>query len=80
MCEDTRAVNLELTNNMTTEEFLQAYRRMVNRRGMSSTIHSDNQTSFHKAARVLTTSKQKMKLRGFDPKTVQELLANKGVV
>ena len=80
VCEDTRAVHLELTNNMTTEEFLQAYRRMVNRRGMSSTIHSDNQTSFHKAARVLTTSKQKMKLRGFDPKTVQELLANKGVV
>ena len=44
ICEDTRAVHLELTNNMTTEEFLLAYRRMVNRRGMSSTIRSDNQT------------------------------------
>ena len=48
--EDRRAVHLELTKNMTTDEFLQAYRRMVNRRGMSSTIHLDNQTSFHKAA------------------------------
>ncbi|XP_028408802.1 uncharacterized protein LOC114531378 [Dendronephthya gigantea] len=28
VCEDTRAVHLELTNNMTTEEFLQAFRRM----------------------------------------------------
>ena len=44
VCEDTRAIHLELRDNITTDEFLQAYRRMVNRRGMSSTIHSDNQS------------------------------------
>ena len=51
ICEDTRAVHL-LLNCMTTEDFLQAFRRMANRRGMAKVIHSDNQTTFHKAAGV----------------------------
>ena len=53
ICENSRAVHLELLNSMTTEDFLQAFRRMVNRRGMAQVIHSDNQTTFHKAAKVL---------------------------
>ena len=46
-------VHLELLNSMTTEDFLQAFRRMANRSGMMKVIHSDNQTTFHKAAKVL---------------------------
>lgn len=58
ICEDTRAVHLELLNSMTMENFLQAFRRMANRRGMAQVIHSDNQTTFHKAAKVFKTSSQ----------------------
>ena len=39
VCGNTRAVHFELTLNMTTETFLDAYRRMINRRGISETVH-----------------------------------------
>ena len=79
VCEDTRAVHLELTNNMSTEEFLQAYKRMVSRRGVPKVIRSDNQTTFHKAARVFKISKQKSKLANINPKEVANRLANDNV-
>ena len=79
VCEDSRAVHLELTNNMTTEAFLQAFRRMANRRGMPKVIHSDNQTTFHKAAKVFKISKQKSTLSKIDPKEVERKLANEQV-
>ena len=80
ICEDTRAVHLELLNSMTTEDFLQAFRRMVNRRGMAKVIHSDNQTTFHKAAKVFKTSSQRMnKLTKIDPNVVEDKLADQGV-
>ena len=50
MGEDFGAVHLELLNSMTTEDFLQAFRRFAYRRGMGKVIHSDNQNTFHKAA------------------------------
>ena len=79
ICEDTRAVHLELLNSMTTEDFLQAFRRMANRRGMAKVIHSDNQTTFHKAAKVFKASTQRIKLTKIDPNVVEEKLANQGV-
>ena len=78
--EDTQAVHLELLNSMTTEDFLQAFRRMANRRGMAKVIHSDNQTTFHKAAKVFKASSQQMnKLTKKDPNVVEDKLANQGV-
>ena len=79
ICEDTRAVHFELLNSMTTEDFLQAFRRMANRRGMAKVIHSDNQTTFHKAAKVFKASSQRVKLTKIDPDVVEEKLANQGV-
>ena len=64
---------------MITEDFLQAFRRMVNRRGMAQVIHSDNQTTFHKAAKVFKASSQRMKLTKIDPSVVEDKLANQGV-
>ena len=64
---------------MTTDEFLQAFRRMANRRGMANVIHSHNQTTFHKAAKVFKTSSQRMKLTKIDPDVVEDKLANQGV-
>ena len=79
ICEDTRAVHLELLNTMTTEDFLQAFRRMANWRGMARVIHSDNQTTFHKAAKVFKASTQRMQLMKIDPNVVEDKLANQGV-
>ncbi len=52
-CPLSRMIHLELTMDMTTEEFLQALRRFMNRRGWCRSIESDNQTTFKKAKRVL---------------------------
>ena len=36
-------VHFELTIDMTTDEFIQAFRRMYNQRGLCNTLWSDNQ-------------------------------------
>jgi len=68
ICEDTRAVDLEL---LTREDFLRAFRCMANRHGMAKVIHSDNQTTFHKAAKVFKASTQRMRLMKIDPTVVE---------
>ena len=78
-CKDTRAVNLESLNTMTTEDFLQAFCRMANRHGMARVIHSDNQTTFHTAAKVFKASTQRIQLMKIDPNVVDDKLANQGV-
>ncbi|XP_046613945.1 uncharacterized protein LOC124302152 [Neodiprion virginianus] len=52
-CLATRAVHLELVTEMTTEAFLSTLRRFVARRGICSTMISDNGTNFVGAAREL---------------------------
>ncbi|XP_064471808.1 uncharacterized protein LOC135386025 [Ornithodoros turicata] len=53
-CAVTRAVHLELTKSMSTEDFLMALRRFVSRRGVPATIYSDNFRTFKRASRELT--------------------------
>lgn len=45
-CFVTRAIHLELLNDMTTEEFLYAFRRFVSIRGAPCNILSDNAAQF----------------------------------
>lgn len=45
-CAVTRAVHLELAPDMSTDSFLQAFRRFVSRRGICSVILSDNFQTF----------------------------------
>ena len=52
-CMQSRMVHLELTLSMNTEEFLSAFRRMLNRRGMCRFVCSDNFGSFKKAFKVI---------------------------
>ena len=52
-CPATRMVHFELTEGMTTEDFLQALKRVMNRRGFFQQIHLDNQTSFKRARRII---------------------------
>ena len=47
-CAVTRAVHLELTESLCTEDFLLSFRRFVARRGLCSTVYSDNAGAFLK--------------------------------
>lgn len=52
---------------------------LPNRCGMGKVIHSDNQTTFHKAAKVFEASTQRIRLIKIDPTVVEDKLANQGV-
>lgn len=52
-CAVTRAVHLELTADMTAQAFLLAFRRFAARRGVPSTVYSDNAKTFRCCARLL---------------------------
>ena len=45
-CGTTRAVHLEVTDNLNVEEFLMAFKRFVSRRMLPSIIYSDNAKTF----------------------------------
>lgn len=49
VCLVTRAVHLEVVSDCTTESFLNAFARFTSRRGLCSTIWSDNATTFRAA-------------------------------
>ena len=49
-CASSRMVHLELTNSLTTDEFLQSLSRMTNRRGLCHTVWSDNAKTFKAAS------------------------------
>ena len=44
---------MELTNGLTTDEFLQAFSRMTSRRGLCHTVWSDNAKTFKAASREI---------------------------
>ena len=84
-CATTQMVHLELTNDMTTDEFLQALRRMYNRRGLCNTLWSDNQTTFKKADKdiqwLFEASSQKINKvwKKLDPSQLQRETSSKGI-
>ena len=49
-------IHLELCSDLSTAEFLQAFRRMTNRRGLCKTVISDNALTFKAGARILQCS------------------------
>ena len=51
-CTHSRMVHFELVNNMTTEEFLGALRRMINCREWCKKIISANKLTFKKLKRL----------------------------
>ena len=84
-CATTRMVHLELTNDMTTEEFLQSLRCMYNRRGLCNTLWSDNQTTFKKADKdiqwLFEVSSRKINKvwKKLDPSQLQRETSSKGI-
>lgn len=56
VCLATRAVHLECVTDISTQAFIAAFRRFAARRGLPSTIFSDNGTNFVGADRELRRS------------------------
>ncbi|KAK3754684.1 hypothetical protein QZH41_015383 [Actinostola sp. cb2023] len=73
-CLSTRAVHLEMANALDTDAFLNAFYRMVSRRGLPDVMVSDNGTNFASGDREL-----KELVEAIDRDKMQESTANKGV-
>ena len=69
-CATTRAVHLEVVDNLSSETFIHVFRRFVARRGYPRILLSDNATNFVGAASYLKTYQS-------DPK-VAKVLKEKG--
>jgi len=54
VCFSTKAIHLEPTSDLTTENFLAAFARFVARRGCPQRVHSDNGKTFVGAAALLS--------------------------
>ena len=54
-CVAIRAIHLELLNDMSTEEFLMAFRRFISVRGTPSEIISDNAMQFKSSSVILNS-------------------------
>lgn len=57
-CAVYRAVHLELVTSLSTEEFLEAFRRFIARRGRPSIVYSDNGKNFVGACNLLINWKK----------------------
>ena len=78
-CAASRMLHLELTNSLHTDKFLQAFRRMINRRGLCQSMQSDNAKTFKAADRILqqlfASSSSKSRRKNIDQNYVRKELA-----
>ena len=72
-CLFSRAVYIEVTSNLTTDSFIQALRRLINKRGNVRMIRSDNGTNFVGASIELKRAFGKM-----DEKNINDFLMELG--
>lgn len=73
-CLSCRAVHLEMAYGLDTDSFLNAFYRMVSRRGLPEVMVSDNGTNFVSGDREL-----KELVAGLDKDKIQTSAANKGI-
>ena len=52
-CASTHGIHLELTTSLNVDAFFMAFRRFTSRRGLPSTIRTDNAKTFKRAAKEL---------------------------
>ncbi|XP_050305577.1 uncharacterized protein LOC126742817 [Anthonomus grandis grandis] len=62
VCFSTRAIHIELVLSLSADDFLQAFKRFVARRGKPSEVYSDNGTNFIKANKDLLAISEFFKL------------------
>ena len=63
-CLTTRAGYLEVAPSLSSEDFLNQFRRFIANSGTPETIHSDNGTNFVSAEKVLMAQMKLMQNRG----------------
>ncbi|XP_037960052.1 uncharacterized protein LOC119689319 [Teleopsis dalmanni] len=73
VCMVTKAVHIELAEDLTSEAFINAYTRFVNRRGPCNHLYSDNGTTFIGADRLMAAD-----LQAWHNEYSQQQLANRG--
>ncbi|XP_026462759.1 uncharacterized protein LOC113365404 [Ctenocephalides felis] len=78
ICMTTKAIHLDLVTELSTKSFLASLKRFVSRRGVCSTIHSDNGTNFVGASRQLNELYKFFKLE-INRKNIIECVANMGI-
>ena len=80
-CGSTRAIHLELTNDLTTTSFLLAFRYFTSRKGLPSKIMlDDNAKIFKAAAKEITKIRQSSQVKQFliNKQVSWEYIAEKG--
>lgn len=77
ICMATKAIHLEIVSDLSTQNFIAAFKRFVSRRGMCSHIYSDNGTNFVGAATEIP--RQHRKAIREQQHQFAEMLANDGV-
>ena len=81
----SRMVHLELTNSLTTDEFLQAFSRMTSRRGLCHTVWADNAKAFKAASNEIQRLYSKRETQSqsmgdtLDQNRIESELASKGI-
>lgn len=63
ICMATKAMHLEVVSELSSQAFLAAFRRFVNRRGYCQTLYSDNGTNFVGSKRILDLELRKAELQ-----------------
>ena len=74
-CLNTRAVHLELVDNMTTENYLMCFRRFIGRRGTPQLVISDNASQLKLGLTVIEEVWKKITVSD----DVLSYMANKGI-
>ena len=73
-CAVIRAVHLELVESLSTESCIMGLRRFISRRGVPSTVYSDNAKTFRRSATELDELSKIL-----ESNTVQDLARNKRI-
>ncbi|XP_063969426.1 uncharacterized protein LOC135157513 [Lytechinus pictus] len=73
-CMSSRSIHLETANNLSSSSFINALRRLMNRRGTIRQLRSDQGTTF-----IGARSELKLALQEMDQQKVQEYLLENGV-
>ena len=71
-CMTTRAIHLEIAEDLTTDSFILSLRRFIARRGNVKRIRSDNGTNFKRAQKELQDAIAEINI----PKVISELVKN----
>ena len=66
VCMVTKAVHIEIVSDLTTENFLNALKRFINRRGFPANIYSDNASNFKGASNELLELFKLLQSKGFN--------------